>query len=621
MQLSNIVSRISDLDHVAEGRMQRRLDTLTKPQGSLGRIESLAVQLAGIAGTVEPSVDPAVMVVMAADHGVAAEGVSAFPAEVTEQMVHNFIAGGAAINVLSRASGAAVQVVDIGVKAPMSLPGLLSRKVRPGTDSMAKGPAMSQRDAVRAVEVGMEVTRRVVAEGARLIALGEMGIGNTTASSAVLSVLGQLPVERVVGTGTGIDPAARERKISVIEAAITLNEPNPFDPIDTVAKVGGLEIAGLAGVVLEAAALRIPIVMDGFITSVAALIAAKLCPLVVRYLISSHQSVEPGHQFVHQMLGVRPLLDLELRLGEASGAALALPLIRSAVLIPKEMSTFADAHVSSSQTAGPGQATPPPAAGTGDSTALSHPARPDDSAALSQPADPGQTSPSAARARHEFDDAHKQGVYRAIRERRDIRSFLHHPVETEKLLRILDAAHHAPSVGFMQPWSFVVVESDAVKRELYNIVQREVAIAGEYFTGKRAELYPKLKVHGILEAPVTLCVTNDPTRDGTHVLGRNTIPETDVYSVVCAIENLWLAARAEGLGVGWVSFYRKADVRDALGIPPHIEPVALLSIGYTAAFQAEPILESVGWGHRQSLENLLFSETWGSPFFHSERFP
>ncbi len=592
MSRLGITHHVVDLDHAVSKAMEQHLHSLTKPKGSLGQLEDVAIQLAGITGDLFPVIDPAVIILMAADHGVTEEGISAFPAEVTRQMVNNFISGGAGINVLSRTAGAAVYVVDIGVRGDFDLPNLISRKVRHGTDNMAHGPAMSYEEAIAAVEVGMDVARQMIDQGAKSIALGEMGIGNTTASSALLAVLGQVPVESVVGLGTGITDKAYEHKISVIRKSIALNQPNPLDPIDVLAKVGGLEIAGLVGVILESAASRIPVIVDGFITAVAAFIAAKLAPHSSQYLIASHESVEPGHKIANRLLGIQPILQLNLRLGEGSGAALAIPLVRAATLIPKEMSTFEHAEVSRSVDE---SVTPP----------------------LLQNEIPSLNNQSASFATcHEFDAHHKAGVYKAIYERRDIRSFLKQPVEREKLWKILDAAHHAPSVGFMQPWNFIIIESEHIKQKLHDVANKEVQIAGQYFEGKRGELYTKLKVHGLLEAPITLCVTNDPTRDGTHVLGRNTIPETDVYSVVCAIENLWLAARAEGLGVGWVSFYKKGEVRDLLHIPPHIDPIALISIGYTSTFQNKPILESVGWNERQELKHLLFSDTWGTPYDH-----
>ena len=348
MRISEVASRIQDVDALAEEAMRERLNSLTKPPGSLGRLEELAIRLAGVTGSAEPAVDPAVIILMAADHGVTAEGVSAFPAEVTQQMVRNFIAGGAAVNVLSRLANADVQIVDIGINGDCNLPGLTVRKIRRGTGNMARGPAMSGEDAAAAVEAGMDAARQAVRQGARLLALGEMGIGNTTASSAVLAAFSQVPAEQVAGFGTGITAQAREHKVSVIRRALAVNQPDPLDPIDVLAKVGGLEIAGLAGVVLAAAAARIPVLADGFISSVAALTAVKIAPLAAKYLIGSHESAEPGHRIVNRLLGLRPLLQLDLRLGEGTGAALALPLVRAAARIPGEMATFEQAQVAGS---------------------------------------------------------------------------------------------------------------------------------------------------------------------------------------------------------------------------------------------------------------------------------
>ncbi len=348
MSVFDVAKRIEAVDAVAQKAMAEHLNSLTKPPGSLGRLEELAIRLAGITGSISPVIDPATVIVMAADHGVAAEGVSAFPAEVTPQMVHNFMTGGAAINVLTKVAQASVKIVDIGVNADLDLPGLISRKVRHGTDNMAKGSAMAVEEAVAAMEVGVSIAFEAIEQGAKLLALGEMGIGNTTVSSAMLSVLGQIPVEQVVGIGTGISLKARERKIAVIERSITVNQPNPLDPIDVLAKVGGLEIAGLAGVILQAAASRIPVLVDGFICAVAALVAVKIAPLSAWYLIGSHESVEPGHRIVNDLLAIQPLLQMNLRLGEGSGAALALPIVRAASCISREMATFAQAQVTSS---------------------------------------------------------------------------------------------------------------------------------------------------------------------------------------------------------------------------------------------------------------------------------
>ncbi|WP_134704607.1 nicotinate-nucleotide--dimethylbenzimidazole phosphoribosyltransferase [Ammoniphilus sp. YIM 78166] len=345
-KLKQIMGLIERLDTQVQDQMEQHLNHLTKPMGSLGLLESVAIKIAGMTGNPMPEIDPAVVVVMAADHGVATEGVSAFPSEVTQQMVGNFISGGAAINVLSRASHASVEVVDIGVNGLLQLPGLVNRKVRFGTDNMVQGPAMTREEAISAIEIGIEIAEAAIEKGAKLLALGEMGIGNTTASSAMFSVLGQIPIEQVVGYGTGLDDQGKNKKIQVIQRSIEVNQPNPEDPIDVLHKVGGLEIAGLVGIVLKAAAARIPVVVDGFITAVAALTAVRIAPACRYYLIASHQSVEPGHVLVNQLLGLEPLLNLNLRLGEGSGAAVALPLIRSVIRIAHEMATFEKAGVS-----------------------------------------------------------------------------------------------------------------------------------------------------------------------------------------------------------------------------------------------------------------------------------
>jgi nicotinate-nucleotide--dimethylbenzimidazole phosphoribosyltransferase len=588
-KLKETIGLINGLDTIAQEKMEQHLNSLTKPLGSLGLLELLAIKIAGITGKTQPEIDPAMVLLMAADHGVTAEGISAFPSEVTQQMVGNFTAGGAAINVLSRASNASVQIIDIGINGELQLPDVINKKIRFGTNNMVQGPAMEKAEAIAAIEVGIETAQAAIQKGAKLLALGEMGIGNTTASSAMLAVLGQIPIEQIVGFGTGINHEEKEKKANVIKRAIEVNQPNPADPIDVLTKVGGLEIAGLAGIVLGAAAARIPVLVDGFITAVAALTAVRITPTAAHYLIASHQSVEPGHIFVNKLLGLHPLVNLNLRLGEGSGTAIVLPIVRSAIRIANEMATFEQAGVSGSNDGS--------VKGAEETTATFE-------------IPPAEHTLHIA-TRHEFDRQQKLGVYHAIHSRRDIRSFIKHPIEEEKLHRILKAAHHAPSVGFMQPWNFILVRSDEIKQLLHDAVAKEVQVAGSYFEGERSLLYPKLKLEGILEAPVTICFTCNPTRGGEHVLGRNTIPETDAYSVACAIQNLWLAARAEGLGVGWVSFYKKQDVRKILNIPPHIEPIGLLSVGYTHQFQEKPVLETVGWGERLPVEKLIYTDKWG----------
>jgi len=347
VEIQSLIESIGPLNEAAMAMARERQMQLTKPQGSLGRLEELAVQIAGITGQERPSLPRKAVVVMAGDHGVTAEGVSAFPPEVTPQMVLNFLAGGAAINVLARRAGARVVVVDVGVAAEMApRDGLLLRKVAPGTRNLATQPAMTREEAVKAIQVGVDVVRAEAEKGLDLVATGEMGIGNTTPSSAVVAVLtGRRPAE-VVGRGTGIDDAGLTRKVRAIEQGIRVNQPNPADPLDVLAKVGGLEIAGLVGVILAGASMRMPVVIDGFISGAAALVAARLCPAVTPYLIAAHQSVEVGHRVLLQSLGLRPLLDLDMRLGEGTGAAIGMQIIDDALAIQDEMATFAEAGVS-----------------------------------------------------------------------------------------------------------------------------------------------------------------------------------------------------------------------------------------------------------------------------------
>lgn len=338
---------IPPLDLAAAEAARTRQANLTKPPGSLGRLEELSIQLAGITGRARPLVARKAVIVMAGDHGITAEGVSAYPAEVTPQMVLNFVHGGAAINALARQAGARVIVVDLGVAADLPpQPGLELRKVAHGTQNMARGPAMTRAQAEQAIETGLQIVRAEIERGLDLVATGDMGIGNTTASSAIAAVLTGHPVQQVTGRGTGVDDAGLARKVAMIERALAVNAPDPADALDVVSKVGGLEIAGLAGVMLGAASARVPVVVDGFISGAAALIAAGLASQVKPYLIAAHQSVEIGHRLVLQHLGLRPLLDLELRLGEGTGAALAFHLIEASTRILDEMATFAEAGVS-----------------------------------------------------------------------------------------------------------------------------------------------------------------------------------------------------------------------------------------------------------------------------------
>jgi nicotinate-nucleotide--dimethylbenzimidazole phosphoribosyltransferase len=342
-----IYPKIPPFDLSASNQAHKRQQVLTKPSGSLGLLEDLSVQLAGITGKERPRFPRKTVITMAADHGIVIEGVSAYPAEVTPQMVINILQGGAAINVLARQAGANVKVVDIGVAYDFqNVQGLIDRKIAYGTMNMLKGPAMTRNQAEQAIQVGIDVIQTEIDNGLDLVATGDMGIGNTTASSAITAVLTGLPVEQVTGRGTGLDDARLSRKVKLIREAICSNNPDPHDALDVLSKLGGLEIAGLVGVIFGAAAQRIPVVIDGFISGAAALVASELVPEVKPYLIASHQSVEIGHQAIWNKLGLRPLLDLGLRLGEGTGAVLVFHLVEAASRILDEMATFAEAGVS-----------------------------------------------------------------------------------------------------------------------------------------------------------------------------------------------------------------------------------------------------------------------------------
>jgi nicotinate-nucleotide--dimethylbenzimidazole phosphoribosyltransferase len=347
------VSRLRLLDRIgvpeppAGLQAQRRLDALTKPPGSLGRLEELARALCLMSGRCPPPVADAVIFTLAGDHGVVDERVSAYPQVVTAQMVENFLNGGAAVNVLARHVGARVVVADFGVAAPLGMrAGLLPRRIAPGTANLARGPAMSKQQAAQAVEAGMALVEAERSGGADLIGTGEMGIGNTTAASAMVAALTGAPAAEVTGRGTGVDEAAWGRKVATVERALTTNRPDPADGLDVLAKVGGFEIAGLAGVVLAGAAYRIPVFLDGFIVGAAALAAVRIAPEARHYLVAAHRTVEPGHRHVLEALRLAPYLDLGMRLGEGTGAALGIGLARAAAAILSEMATFKSAGVS-----------------------------------------------------------------------------------------------------------------------------------------------------------------------------------------------------------------------------------------------------------------------------------
>lgn len=345
--LEQSIREIPRVSSDALTRAQQRLDGLTKPVGSLGRLEELARRIAAISGKERPSLKNKLIITMAADHGVTAEGVSAYPAEVTPQMVFNFLRGGAAINVLARQAGASVLVVDMGVNKDFDgAEGLVHCKIGFGTANMAEGPAMTRAQAIASIEAGIALVEEQANKGLDIVGAGEMGIGNTTASAAITAVLLGLPVSKVTGRGTGIDDVVLGNKIRIIEKAIAVNKPDQRDPLDVLAKVGGFEIGGIAGVLLGAARRGIPALLDGFNSGAAALIAARLAPAAVDAMIASHRSVEQGHKHILDALGLKPLLDLDLRLGEGTGAALAMPLADAAVAVFNEMATFAGAGVS-----------------------------------------------------------------------------------------------------------------------------------------------------------------------------------------------------------------------------------------------------------------------------------
>lgn len=345
--LQQTIAMIRSLDEETMGKARLRQDQLTKPRRSLGRLEELSVKVAGITGKVVPRLENKAIVTMAGDHGVVAEGVTAYPQEVTAQMVGNFLGGGAGINVFARHIGARVVVVDMGVAVNLEPhPSLVSRKIAFGTGNIAKGPAMSREQALQAIMGGIEVANDEVAKGLDIVGVGDMGIGNTTPSSAICAAITGKPVAKVTGRGTGISDERLALKVKVIKTALAVNKPDPKDAIDILSKVGGFEIGGIVGVILGAAAQRIPVVVDGFIASAAALIAVGLCPRVKEYLIAAHVSAEMGHSVVLDYLGLKPLLNLEMRLGEGTGAALAISIIEAAMKALGEMATFADAGVS-----------------------------------------------------------------------------------------------------------------------------------------------------------------------------------------------------------------------------------------------------------------------------------
>jgi len=347
--LDETIRKITPQDSGARAKAKARLDQLTMPYWALGRLMDLAMDLAGITGSINPPVQRRVIVTMAGDHGVVAEGVSKYPQEVTCQMVYNFVNGGAGINALARVASAKVQVIDMGVAGDLSdlanKGSIISKRVAPGTRNMSNGPAMSREKAIQCIEAGIQVAAELGGT-TDIFGTGEMGIGNTTPSSAIVAAITGRPVADVTGRGTGIDDSQLEHKVAVIEKCLEVNKPDPKDALDVLAKVGGFEIGGIAGLILGAASMRKPVLIDGFISTAGALIAQGLAPVSAEYMIAAHRSVEQGHRIALNHLEKQPLLDLDLRLGEGTGAALAMTLVEAAVRILTEVATFDEAAVS-----------------------------------------------------------------------------------------------------------------------------------------------------------------------------------------------------------------------------------------------------------------------------------
>lgn len=347
--LERTIQNISRQDQEARVKAKAHLDQLIMPHWALGRLMDLALDLAGMTGSLQPLVARKTIVTMAGDHGVVAEGVSKYPQEVTAQMVFGFVSGRAGINALARLNDTRVVVVDMGVAAdlgPLAAAGkIISKRVASGTENMAVGPAMSREQAVRAVEAGIEVVAELD-ETVDVLGTGDMGIGNTTPSAAIASAITGAPVAEVTGRGTGIDDQQLEQKIAVIQRALEKNDPDPKDGLDVLSKVGGFEIGGIAGLILAAAARRKPILVDGFISTAGALIAHALAPAAADYIVAAHRSTENGHKLTQQHLGKGPLLDLGMRLGEGTGAALAMNLVEAAARLLTDVATFEEASVS-----------------------------------------------------------------------------------------------------------------------------------------------------------------------------------------------------------------------------------------------------------------------------------
>lgn len=345
-KINEVLNSITSMDHILFEKARERLDKMAIPKGSLGRLEEFAQRIVAITGNLNPQVKRKTIVVFAGDHGVVEEGVSAFAQNVTLQMVHNFVRGGAGINVLARHVGAQVMVVDIGVAGDLkSQDGLLIKKIAKGTKNMTKTSAMTREETEQALLVGIDIARDLKSQKVDIIGTGDMGIGNTTPSSAITAVLTGQKIEEATGRGTGINDEMLNNKIDVIKKSIHFNQPDPTDPIDVLAKVGGFEIAGIAGLIIGAAFHKIPVVVDGFISTAAALVAVSLKPVINEYIFAAHKSQERGHAVLLAWLKQKPILDLSLRLGEGTGAALGMTVIEAGMKILNEVLTFEEADV------------------------------------------------------------------------------------------------------------------------------------------------------------------------------------------------------------------------------------------------------------------------------------
>ena len=349
--LEKTINNTEEPDRKSYDAARERLRQQARPAGSLGLLEEVGARLAGIFGTLDVRLKNKIVVTCAGDHGICEEGVSLFPSEVTPQMVYNFVNDGASINVLARHAGARVCVADLGVNHDFEpdLP-IFHKKVRKGTSNFAKGPAMTREEAIGSVEAGIEIVEELFQEGpVDILGTGDMGIGNTTPSTAIIAVYSKLPVSSLVGRGTGVDDSGLERKINAIETGIKVNRPDPSDPLDVLSKIGGFEIGGLAGLVIGAAAHRIPVICDGLISTAGALLACEISPVARQYLFAGHNSVETGHRFMLDFLNLEPLLDLKFRLGEGTGAALAMELMDAATRILFEIKTFDEVAITDAQ--------------------------------------------------------------------------------------------------------------------------------------------------------------------------------------------------------------------------------------------------------------------------------